>query len=196
METDSARPDVGSQPSIAVPNGTATGEPARVKAAPFAEVYERYARLLRVIAVRDFHIPFGDAEAIVHDIFLCYFAHPGVVRGDVKAYLCSAVRNGCIDYLRKRSRERAVFEDVEDVEDVPADSTLPDRVAVRLAMAETLARLRPRCRDALRCFHLENKSSAVVAAELNASPTYVRQLLHHCRKAARQIFEDLTRVTP
>jgi RNA polymerase sigma factor (sigma-70 family) len=195
MGTDSPAPDVRTRPSIAAANGTctATDEPVRVTAAPFAEVYERYARLLRVIAVRDFHVPFGDAEAIVHDIFLCYFAHPGVVRGDVKAYLCSAVRNGCIDYLRKRGRERAVFEDVEDV---PADSTLPDRVAVRLAMAETMARLRPRCRDALRCFHLENKSSAVVAAELNASPTYVRQLLHHCRKAARQIFEELTRVTP
>jgi RNA polymerase sigma factor (sigma-70 family) len=195
METDSPAPDVRTQPSVAATNGTsaATGEPVRATAAPFAEVYERYARLLRVIAVRDFHVPFGDAEAIVHDVFLCYFAHPGAVRGGVKAYLCSAVRNGCIDYLRKRGRERAVFEDVEDV---PADSTLPDRVAVRLAMAETLARLRPRCRDALRCFHLENKSSAVVAAELNASPTYVRQLLHHCRKAARQIFEELTRVTP
>jgi RNA polymerase sigma factor (sigma-70 family) len=195
METDSPTADARTQPSIAAANATstATGEPVRVPAVPFAEVYERYARLLRVIAVRDFRVPFGDAEAIVHDIFLCYFAHPGVVRGDVKAYLCGAVRNGCIDYLRKRGRERAVFEDVEDVS---ADSTLPDRVAVRLAMAETLARLRPRCRDALRCFHLENKSSAAVAVELNASPTYVRQLLHHCRKAARQIFEDLTRVTP
>ncbi|MGH9419336.1 MAG: RNA polymerase sigma factor, partial [Thermoanaerobaculia bacterium] len=115
-------------------------------------MYERYARLMRVIAVRDFHVPFGDAEAIVHDIFLCYFANPGVVRGEVKAYLCGAVRNGCIDYLRKRGRERAVFEDVEDVS---ADSALPDRVANRLAMAETLARLRPRCREALRSFHLE-----------------------------------------
>jgi RNA polymerase sigma factor (sigma-70 family) len=193
MGTDSPAPDVRPPPSVAIGTCTATGEPARATTAPFAEVYERYARLLRVIAVRDFRVPFGDAEAIVHDIFLCYFANPGVVRGEVKAYLCGAIRNGCIDYLRKRGRERAVFEDVEDV---AADSSLSDRVAMRLAMAETLARLRPRCRDALRCFHLENKSSAVVAAELNASPTYVRQLLHHCRKAARQIFEELTRVTP
>ena len=124
METDSPAPDGRTQPSGVAANGTraATGEPVRAPAAPFAEVYERYARLLRVIAVRDFHVPFGDAEAIVHDIFLCYFAHPGVVRGDVKAYLCGAVRNGCIDYLRKRGRERAVFEDVEDVND---GQTLP-----------------------------------------------------------------------
>jgi RNA polymerase sigma factor (sigma-70 family) len=145
-----------------------------------------------VIAVRDFRLPYGDAEAVVHDIFLCYFSNPGVVRGDVKAYLCAAVRNGCIDYLRERGREQSVFEDVEDVS---TDTFLPDRVANRLAMAETLARLRPRCRAALRCFHLENKSSAAVAEELNASLTYVRQLLHHCRKEARRIFEELTRVS-
>src|SRR5258708_37421374 len=111
MGTDSPVPDHRTQPTVAIGNRIATGEPATVTAAPFAEVYERYARLLRVIAVRDFHVPFGDAEAIVHDIFLCYFSNPGVVRGDVKAYLCAATRNGCIDYLRKRGRERAVFED-------------------------------------------------------------------------------------
>ena len=190
MGTDAAAPDVrhltigtGCAPS------TAAGPPSG--RASFTETYDRYARLLRLIAVRDFHLPFEDAEAIVHDIFLGYFVNPGVVRGDVKAYLCAAVRNGCIDYLRKRGREQSVFADVEDI---PAESFLPDRVANRLAMAETLARLRPRCRAALRCFHLENKSSAAVAAELNASPTYVRQLLHHCRKEARRIFEELTRV--
>lgn len=191
MGTQSPTPDVSDLPAVRGVTCVAAGQEGHGTSASFAEVYERYSRLLRVIAVRDFHVPFGDAEAIVHDIFLCYFANPAVVRGEVKAYLCGAVRNGCIDYLRKRGRERAVFEDVEDIS---ADSSLPDRVANRLAMAETLARLRPRCRDALRCFHLENKSSTVVAAELHASPTYVRQLLHHCRKAARQIFEELTRV--
>jgi hypothetical protein len=34
-----------------------------------------------------------------------------------------------------------------------------------------------------------------VAEELDVAPLYVRQLLHHCRKAARTIFESITRVT-
>lgn len=191
MGTDSAAPDVRHLTAGTGGAPTTTAGPPCGRAS-FTETYDRYARLLRVIAVRDFRLPYGDAEAVVHDIFLCYFSNPGVVRGDVKAYLCAAVRNGCIDYLRERGREQSVFEDVEDVS---TDTFLPDRVANRLAMAETLARLRPRCRAALRCFHLENKSSAAVAEELNASLTYVRQLLHHCRKEARRIFEELTRVS-
>ena len=162
----------------------------------FAEIYETHARLMRLIAVRDFRVPFADAEAIVHDIFMHYFSNPGVVRGELKPYFRGAVRNECLEYWRKRHREQTVFCDVSDVEgEVSGEETLmSDTIAVRLAVAETLARLRPRCRDALRCFHYEGKSMRDVAAELDVAPLYVRQLLHHCRKAARAIFESITRV--
>jgi RNA polymerase sigma factor (sigma-70 family) len=155
----------------------------------FAEIYETYARLMRLIAVRDFRVPYSDAEGIVHDIFMHYFSNPGVVRGELKPYFRGAVRNESLEYWRKRQREQSVFCDVEDVEcESAGDETLmSDTIAVRLAVTETLARLRPRCRDALRCFHYEGKSMRVVAEELDVAPMYVRQLLHHCRKAARTI---------
>jgi RNA polymerase sigma factor (sigma-70 family) len=161
-----------------------------------AEIYETYARLMRLIAVRDFRVPFSDAEGIVHDIFMRYFSNPGVVRGELKPYFRGAVRNECLEYWRKRQREQSVFCDVEDVESESAgdDRLMSDTIAVRLAVTETLARLRPRCRDALRCFHYEGKSMLTVAEELEVAPLYVRQLLHHCRKAARTIFESITRV--
>ena len=162
----------------------------------FAEVYERHVRLMRLIAVRDFRVPFADAESIVHDIFMHYFSNPGVVRGELKPYFRGAVRNECLEYWRKRQREQTVFCDVDVESESASDERLmSDTIAVRLAMAETLARLRPRCRDALRCFHYEGKSMRDVAAELDVAPLYVRQLLHHCRKAARAIFESITRVT-
>lgn len=162
----------------------------------FAEIYETYARLMRLIAVRDFRVPFSDAEGIVHDIFMHYFGNPGVVRGELKPYFRGAVRNECLEYWRKRQREQSVFCDVEDVEGESGgdERLMSDTIAVRLAVTETLARLRPRCRDALRCFHYEGKSMMAVAEELEVAPLYVRQLLHHCRKAARLIFESITRV--
>jgi RNA polymerase sigma factor (sigma-70 family) len=162
----------------------------------FAEIYENHARLMRLIAVRDFRVPFSDAEAIVHDIFMHYFSNPGVVRGELKPYFRGAVRNECLEYWRKRHREQTVFCDAGDVEEETSgdERLMSDTIAVRLAVAETLARLRPRCRDALRCFHYEGKSMRDVAAELDVAPLYVRQLLHHCRKAARAIFESITRV--
>lgn len=69
---------------------------------PFADVYHQHARLLRMIAVRDFRVPFGDAESIVHDIFTRYFTNPGIVRGELKPYFRGAVRNECLEYWRKR----------------------------------------------------------------------------------------------
>jgi RNA polymerase sigma factor (sigma-70 family) len=150
---------------------------------------------MRFIAIRDFRVPLSDAESIVHDIFMRYFTNPGVVRGDLKPYFRGAVRNGCLDYWRKRNRENSVFCDAGDAAAGLAvdETSLADTIAIRLAVAETLARLRPRCRDALRRFHLEGKSMQVVAEELEVAPLYVRQLLHHCRKTARTIFESITR---
>ncbi len=185
------------------PDGVAPSIPCFetvVEAAPvhdaFGDVYRLHARLMRLIAIRDFHVPFSDAEAIVHDIFTRYFTHPEVVRGELKPYFRGAVRNECLEYWRKRQRERNIFCDADEAESENAvqDSSVSDAIAVRLAVAETLARLRPRCRDALRCFHYEGKSMRDVAAELDVAPLYVRQLLHHCRKAARAIFEAITRV--
>jgi RNA polymerase sigma factor (sigma-70 family) len=158
-------------------------EMARVSEArePFAEIYHGHAPLMRFIASRDFRVPLADAESIVHDIFMRYFSNPEVVRGDLKPYFRGAVRNGCLEYWKKRKREDSVFGDAGDAaaERVIDETSLADTVAVRLAVTETLARLRPRCSDALRRFHFEGKSMEVIAEELDVAPSYVRQLLSH-----------------
>src|SRR4051794_3580937 len=163
----------------------------------FADIYREHATLMRYIAIRDFRVPSADSESIVHDIFTRYFTNPTIVRGELKPYFRGAVRNGCLEYWKKLDRESSVFCDVEDAvaEEVADDTSLADTVAVRLAVTETLARLRPRCSDALRRFHFEGKSMQVIAEELDVAPFYVRQLPHQCRKAARHIFESITRFT-
>jgi len=162
---------------------------------PFAEVYRQHAALMRFIAIRDFRVPPADSESIVHDIFTRYFTNPGVVRGELKPYFRGAVRNGCLEYWKKRNRENSVFCDPDDAsaEEAGDESSLAETIAIRLAVTETLARLRPRCSDALRRFHLEGKSMQVIAEELDVAPMYVRQLLFNCRKTARAIFESITR---
>jgi RNA polymerase sigma factor (sigma-70 family) len=162
---------------------------------PFADIYRENAPFMQFIAIHDFRVPPGDSESIVHDIFTRFFTNPTVVRGELKPYFRGAVRNGCLEYWKKRDRESSVFCDVEDAvaEEVADDTSLADTIAVRLAVTETLARLRPRCSDALRRFHFEGKSMQVIADELDVAPFYVRQLLHQCRKTARQIFESITR---
>jgi RNA polymerase sigma factor (sigma-70 family) len=163
---------------------------------PFADIYQQHSRLLRLIAVRDFRVPFGDAESIVHDIFTRYFTNPGIVRGELKPYFRGAVRNECLEYWRRSARERSVFCEAEaEAGEVGDEGSLAETIALRLALAETLTRLRPKCRDALQRFHFDGKSMLDIAAEMGIAPLYVRQLLHHCRKAARTIFESITRVS-
>jgi DNA-directed RNA polymerase specialized sigma24 family protein len=153
---------------------------------PFAEIYSGHAPLMRFIAIRDFRVPLSDAESIVHDIFMRYFTNPGVVRGDLKPYFRGAVRNGCLDYWRKRNRENSVFCDAGDAAaGVAVDETsLADTIAVRLAVAETLARLRPRCRDALRRFHLEGKSIGYRGPLHNRRNIRTRRAYETCIKNA------------
>jgi len=76
-------------PDAETPNAPAVSQ-------PFAGIYHEHARLLRLIAVRDFRVPFGDAESIVHDIFTRYFTNPGIVRGELKPYFRGAVPNECL----------------------------------------------------------------------------------------------------
>ena len=163
----------------------------------FADIYHEHAALLRLIAVRDYRVPFADAEPIVNDIFTHYFANPGVVRGELRPYFRGAVRNECLEYWRRQKREQTVFSaDAEaDAAKVGDGSSLAETIALRLAMGQALSRLRPKCREALRRFHVEGKSALDVAAEMNVAPLYVRQLMHECRKAARAIYESITRVT-
>jgi RNA polymerase sigma factor (sigma-70 family) len=185
-------PDPVTQPLMAAVEDHATAAEQQ----PFADIYHRHARLLRLIAVRDFRVPFGDAESIVHDIFTRYFTNPGIVRGELKPYFRGAVRNECLEYWRHHARERSVFCDAgTEAGEVGDEGSLADTVALRLALAETLMRLRPKCREALQRFHFEGKSMLDIAAELGVAPLYVRQLLHHCRKAARAVFESITRVS-
>jgi RNA polymerase sigma factor (sigma-70 family) len=190
-------PAAGDEPGpVAQPLMAAVEDHVIAAQQPFADIYHQHARLLRLIAVRDFRVPFGDAESIVHDIFTRYFTNPGVVRGELTPYFRGAVRNECLEYWRHNARERSVFCDTEgEGSEVGDEGSLAETIALRLALAETLARLRPRCREALQRFHFEGKSMLDVAAEMGIAPLYVRQLLHHCRKAARAVFESITRVS-
>jgi len=116
---------------------------------PLAKIYREHAPFMLFVAIRDFHVPPGDSESIVHDIFTRYFTNPSIVRGELKPYFRGAVRNGCLEYWRTRDRENGVFCDPDDAsaEEVVDERSLAETIATRLAVTETLARLRPRCRD-------------------------------------------------
>jgi RNA polymerase sigma factor (sigma-70 family) len=159
-------------------------------------VYLEHSPLLRRVAVRKFGIPPLDADTLVHDVFAAYIANPGAVRSDLRAYLIAAICNASRNYWRSKEMQERVFVATGE----PAeDSGLPDEsffegLSLHLVMSATLARLGQRCRDVLRRFYFEGESAGSIAEVLETTPGNVHYILHACRKKARSIYDELTRV--
>lgn len=155
----------------------------------FASLYTEYGLLLRTIAIRRYHIPPDEAEALVHDIFADYLQRRTYVR-NVKGWLIGAIGNASSNYLRKRRPEAELLPEHEEAADAAAEESL-DRWMRRLTIAALLARLGTKCRETLRRYYLHEEPKERIAAHLETSPAYVLQLLVSCRKRAQELLRSL-----
>lgn len=160
------------------------------------QVYLEHGPVLRRVAIRKYRVPPGDAEGLVHDVFINYLVTPRHVRAELRAYLIGAICNACRNYWRSRRTEERVFAEGEEpaAADVMADRDLFDGLERNLAVASALAKLGSRCQEALRRYYLNGEDTAAVAAAMNTTPGNVNYLMHVCRKRARAIFEQITRI--
>ncbi len=157
-------------------------------------VYLEHSLLLRRVAVRKFGIPAADAETLVHDVFAAYIANPGAVRSDLRAYLIAAICNASRNYWRMKEMQERFFVEPGDSPPDSADDSFFDGLSLHLVMGATLARLGERCRDVLRRFYFEGESAGSIAEAMKTTAGNVHYILHVCRKKARFIYDELTRV--
>jgi RNA polymerase sigma factor (sigma-70 family) len=157
---------------------------------PFESLYTEYGLLLRTIAMRRYHVPPDDAEALVHDIFAAYLERRAYVR-DVKGWFIGAIGNASSNYVRKRKPECQLLPEHEEAVDRSTEESL-DRWMRRLTIAAILARLGDKCRETLRRYYLREESKEHIAEHLATSPGYVLQLLVTCRKRAQEILRNLS----
>lgn len=158
-----------------------------VEAADADELYLAQAPLLRYIALRKFHVPGEDADALVHDVFAAYLARSTTVRNP-RAYLIGAICNSARHYWRERKNEEAALAKC----DLPSEQELAlDTLGRKLLLATTLSRIGTKCRDILRRYYLEGESTAAIASSRETTSDYVLFLLHRCRKSARAIVRSL-----
>ena len=75
----------------------------------FTEVYRAFMADMYRLAFSYLRNP-SDAENIVQDIFLRNYLSPPKNEESLKSYLMSSVRNGCLDELRRRKREKETLE--------------------------------------------------------------------------------------
>jgi RNA polymerase sigma factor (sigma-70 family) len=159
---------------------------------PLDEVYLEHAPVMRRVIIRKFHVPPADADALVHDVFVGYLANPQRVRLNLKAYLVAGACNAARKYWRSKSyHERLFAEDLTTNDAAAADDTFAD-LARNLMVAATLARLGPRCQEALRRYYLDGEDTQTIATALNTSPANVNYIMHTCRLRAREIHEELS----
>jgi len=133
----------------------------------------------------------------VHDVFAAYIANPGAVRSDLRAYLIASICNASRNYWRSKEMHERFF--VPGGDEPAEHSGVPDNsffegLSLHLLMGATLARLGGRCRDVLRRFYLEGESAGAIAAALETTSGNVHYILHVCRKKARCVYDELTRV--
>jgi RNA polymerase sigma factor (sigma-70 family) len=160
----------------------------------FDEIYATHAPLMRHIAMKKFDVPHEDAEALVHDVFASYLIRSDQIR-ELRPYLVGGICNASRQYWRRRRSEGAVFDDTPVLEDDFVEESAPpasETFALQQAIAVTLTRLRPRCRDTLRRFYLHGEPAAQIAAAMETTTAYVEQILHTCRKQAREIYRSIT----
>jgi RNA polymerase sigma factor (sigma-70 family) len=160
-------------------------------------IYIEHALLLRRVAIRKFGIPKADAETLVHDVFAAYIANPGAVRTNLRSYLVAATCNACRNYWRSHRMYERFFvpsKGEEDEESRPPDETFFEGLALHLVISATLAKLGQRCRDILRRYYFEGEDTQSIAAALGTSPANVNYVMHVCRKKARHIYDEITRL--
>lgn len=158
----------------------------------FESLYEEHGLLLRTIAMRRYHIPPDDAEALVHDIFAAYLERREHVR-DAKGWLTGAIKFASLNYLRKRKPESPLLAEHEETPDAAAEARFEQWLR-RSTIASVLARLGSRCRETLRGYYLREESKERIAEQLETSPGNVLQLLVTCRRRAQELVRRLMEI--
>jgi RNA polymerase sigma factor (sigma-70 family) len=156
----------------------------------FEALYLQYGVLLRTIAIRRYHVPPDDAEALVHDTFIAYLERHTVIR-ELKPWLMGAVGNSCKHYWRDRKREAPMPETMDETPAGTADEA--DEWAWRISVGAAVARLGEKCRETLRGYYWREESNERIAASLSTSPGYVRQLLVSCRRRVKELLQGTRR---
>lgn len=148
----------------------------------FDAVYNVYRPLLRKIAMRKFHIPRGDVDTLVHDVFTTYLAQQDRVR-ELHPYLIGGICNAARDYWRKADREKAVFCDADICPATPGDALVED-VVQTLLVRSALSTLGESCRDALYRFYVDGDTATCIADSRSTTQGSILRLLHYCRERA------------
>ncbi|HYH10458.1 MAG TPA: sigma-70 family RNA polymerase sigma factor [Thermoanaerobaculia bacterium] len=161
-----------------------TADAEDIGAQPFEAVYAVYRPLLKLLAIRRFGVPDGDAEDLVQDVFATYLVNQPNVR-DLRPYLIGAICNAARQFNR-----RGVAQPFCESDGCLADPSedIVETVARKLLLRATLGQLGASCRDTLARFYFHGETAGAIAQSRDTSANYIARLLSYCRSRARAIY--------
>lgn len=153
------------------------------------KLYVFHYPLLFRIATRKFQVSDGEAESLIHDVFLSYLSVEHDIR-DPRSWLVGAICNASRRYRRGFERLESFDEEQHD-QPVGHEPDQPDQVTNRIMVREALARLHEKCRKTLRLRYFEGCSPSELAEQLDTTDGYATKLIYKCLKRAHEIYYTL-----
>jgi RNA polymerase sigma factor (sigma-70 family) len=150
---------------------------------------------LRAVAISKFDIPACDVDELIHDVFITYLRNPSNIYGDPRRYLLGGVCNASRNYWRTRRTREHMFSDIDEILGIAeANEDILRDLTAQSTLKATLSRLPSRCREALCRYYLDEEDTSTIAAALETSRRNVNYIVHVCRKRARAIYDEISRV--
>lgn len=154
----------------------------------FDRLYEDNLSLLVAIAVRKFHVPDVDAEALAHEVFYSYLKRKNEIR-NLHAWLIGAICHACRYFWRQNGRRTEQLDpSMALLRPDPASAGILDRLPAQLAAREVLQSLPPRYQEILRLRYFEGYSIREIADHLGVTAKYTQKLVTKCLRRAEQTF--------
>lgn len=164
----------------------------------YRRIYEDYAPMLLRFAQK--YVSFVCAEDLVHDVFLKLWDKQLYLLPDaeLKRLLYAAVRNACIDYLRREALEQEVLDKkalqlrLDELDYFASSDELFMREDLFQFLLQKIDELPDRSREVFLLAYVEGLKAAEIAEQLGISVRTVENLLYrsllHLRERCSNLF--------
>ncbi len=130
------------------------------------------------------------AEDIVQDIFIAIWKNgdKNVVKGSLKNYLYTSVRNRCIDFLKHQKVKSKYFECLTQNESYDTPENRMSVEEIQETLRRRLNTLPPRCKQIFVLSRMDGLKNQEIAVELGLSR---RTVEHHISNVLKGLRDDL-----
>ena len=134
------------------------------------------------------------AEDAVQDVFIKMWQKKDTIGGleNVKAYLFTATKNKCFEYLRKLKLERKLSEENESRLEMSSSINIDDetdKYVLKEKLFNSIRQLPPKCRDVFTMSKINGLTYSEIADELGISPKTVENQMGRALRLLREIMK-------